>query len=416
MMIHAVADKKITIKYNNTFILFAIMMFIAEDYICFFDMKSRIYSLNTILLLVWGLYQSFAIKRIKHNVFPYDRLIFLYVLSTLISCCMATLINGEPLGYALLGARQAFIIMLYFPIKFIVNRYGREQITNIILKMGAIVAIALIVQSILYPQIVFINTVSNTRLGRYRTYYFMTITIFNIMFYFSKVFTQKLKYKDIINLVLCFVAFVFVQQTKSAIIAVVMACLFVFIIEMSKGKIRYKIIIILATSLLIYCGKNYLYGQYLEAIDTINEAARTITGNVGIRIRTIEFIMDSVKNHSIFGLGYYYGGWDSSNYITGWAYGYAMGDVGFFQQLFHVGYVGLIISALILIKLTANIYKLDKKDNYLYFGKLILIYMILVSVFNYYFTSDTMLVYLCIYMAIFDEPYNGGKQKCNQKK
>lgn len=396
-------QKKQSFKLNTKLLLFALMIFVTEDYLCLFDMERRLYSLNTIILIIWGIFQFPTVKNICNKTYRYNRLIMLYMISLMISICSATFINGEPIYYAIFAARQAFVILLYFPIKLLVNTYGRDRITNIVLKIGTFIALALIIQSLLYPKITIINTVSNARLGRYRTYYFMAIIIFNIMFYFSKVFTKKMERKDIVNLSICLIAFIFVQQTKSAIIAVVCACLFVFLFDITKGKFGYKIIIILGVILLMFLGRDYFLILYMEASDALSEAISTSTGNFGIRIRAINFIMNSLKGNELFGLGYYYGKWNNSDYITGWAYGYAMGDVGFFQQLFHNGFIGLIISFLILVKLSISIWKMNKKDNYSYFGKLIVIYMAFISMFNYYFTSDNMIVYLCIYMAIFDK-------------
>lgn len=400
-MVLKVVGHKTFVEINKSLLLFAIMIFIAEDYFCLFQMENKIYSFTSILLLIFGIYQIILKKNIYKN-FQYNKLIILYIASILLSCCASTLINGEPFLYSILGARHAFIIMLYYPIKTMVNLYGRDRITTVVLKMGKFIAFVLILQSILYPKIIFINTVSSTRFGKYRNYYFMTIIIFCIMFYFSKIFTNRLEFKDIINLLICLYAFVFVQQTKSAIVAVLLACLLVFILDLTKGKWKYKIIMIFALLLLLYFEKNYFYFQYIEAMNALKEAVTTITGNIGVRIKTVDFILDSIKGHEAFGLGYYYGRWKNATLITGWAYGYAMGDVGIFQQLFHVGYIGVLISILILIKIAVNVHNISRKDQYSYFGKLILIYMLFISIFNYYFTNDTMLFYLCIYMAVFD--------------
>nr|WP_308626180.1 hypothetical protein [uncultured Eisenbergiella sp.] len=387
---------------NIELFFFLCALLVNESYLYLFP-RGIIYSFTQDIILLWGIFVYLKFRGDKKRRYRYKNVILLIVFAQIISIFKANLVNNEPFIYAFEETRSMFVILLYFPMKVLFDKYGIDKIVVIITKFGNFVSILLIIQRILYPEIIFLKTETGERFGHYRTYYFMALTIFTLLFNVSKLFKEKISLVTYISLSVNMIAFIFVQQTKSAIIAVLVSCIVIFILDINKGKLLNKIFFVFLSFLLIYLTKEYILLLYTEAVESINEAVLTVTGNIGVRIRLIEFILNSIKNNYLFGLGYYSGLWSQSIYITGWAYGYAMGDVGFFSYIFHVGFVGLGFSLYYLVKLTINVLEINKKSKYSSFGKMIILYFLLISGFNYYFTTNNMLLYLIIYTCIFEK-------------
>lgn len=395
------------IKICPELLLFLMIAFVNENYLYLFP-RNLLYSVTQDILLCWGLFVFFRLKNGKIG-YKYRHVIILVVLISLLSVFRAYIISGEPFLYAFEETRSMFVILLYFPIRCIVDRYGVENFLSVVVKFGNFVSLLLIIQWVLYPNIIFLHTASGERFGNYRTYNFLALTIFQVFYYLSKMYKEKITFSTYLLFSINAFAFVFVQQTKSAMFAVAGAAFCVFVLDNQRKRRINKFVFAVFMLLLFVIAKDYLFLVYSQAKGALSEAKLSVTGNVGIRIRAIEFVVKSLKESYLFGLGYYSGHWSESNYITGWAYGYAMGDIGFVAHIFHVGILGFGVAIYYLAKLTVNIFRIKRESRYASFGKMVVIYWILISPFNFYFTSSNMLFYLVIYTCIFEAVLEGEK-------
>ena len=198
-------------------------------------------SINAIVLLgITVILFLFYIKSFITKRFLFRGVILSYVVLNIISLTLTNVQFNQPIILALLRYKYVFVVLLYFPLCIMIEKAGVEKIKRVLITTTSILSIVYIIQAMLYPDIIFLNLNYADRFGFTRFYdgaFFIVVGLFITIstLYDHEIKRGKLKYY--FAFICQFSYLIFVAQTRSSIVPIVLIITFVLISKLSVNNI-----------------------------------------------------------------------------------------------------------------------------------------------------------------------------------
>ena len=272
---------------------------------------------------------------------------------------------GQSITQVVASSFGELAIILLLPLSILQeNINSNDFLKNLIKVFGFIVALLSILQVFLYNYgIVFLDLAnSSSRYGGLRlniSGHFLTIALIITLFDFIEIKS----YKNLIFLVTDIFALFYTLKTRSEIIYVGLAILFVIILFL-KNKTAKIILISIAVIAFVLIIINGFFVSFIEEIDS--------DSGVNMRYNTIEYYWQQFCEHPIFGMGFIKSN-TASPHLQELLYGplyfgriryYYRDDVGIIGIMNAKGILGLICylsGMLLMLKQIIAIYKVNKR-------------------------------------------------------
>lgn len=302
-------------------------------------------------------------NNIVRKKYIFKKEILLLVLVCFISEIGAMIQYGQSLLYGLFGMHYIFIYFLYF---YFVDYFNdndealRENIKNIIIKLGTVMSFLYLIQALIYPKIIIFNMSYGERGGHVRFYTGFVLIMFSILFTYVKLL-DKFNLKILGALFLQITSLIIVSQTRNFILAIFLVLVSGMFIYKKNNKIKITVMISVILSGIMY----FLF--FSDNNNTLNNLIGSLliegqqgSGNVGARINEINYYMSILKRNLISGMGILYSRFELTDYITGYKpYFYFVGDIGMIGYIVQTGLLG----ATWLVYFLISLFKQCKKNN-----------------------------------------------------
>lgn len=391
---------------KSTFILSLVMLiiFLNEKMFYLLNNNSSIHVIALILITV--LLLLVYIKPFYNNKFFFRGIILIFILINLVSLINTVFQFNQPLILAILRYKYIIVLMLYFPMYIMIVQVGLEKFKKLLVVLSAILSFFYIVQSFLYPSVIILNVNYADRFGVTRFYdgaFFITVGFFLTISYIYK---GNLKYY--IPLLLQLSYLVFVAQTRSAIIPII---LIIIIIIISKVSIRnvsrnLKLIAIFVFGMLA------LSPYISDVFESINNDLNRTEGSAYIRVMAQEYMVQKIEENPFLGVGLYHNDFQEGKVIDGSIYSFYAEDVGIIGFIFQYGLMGLIVLIWMLfrfLKISYLLFKINRADSVLYFS--MSLYLSFQLPFVTPLNIDNYLLYIIILMGLIQAQYNISSNK-----
>ena len=314
--------------YNTVIVAF---IFISASY--FFKLSYVSRQMGILMNLIGAIvvismivfYHTFYPKKIKTIPMHYKTHINLLLFSVLLSMPMAKIFHGQNYATTLFAQKFTYFFLLYFYLHYI--RLSPKYLINLIVLLGVIWCILYLIQYRIYPTKILNSRIHLDR-GTVRIFFpgkgFAIITFFYLM---HKTLTEKLKFWNILYLIIFIVIAGVLQGTRSNLGATMMLTGF-FVLFYKKVKSRLLIIVL---SILIGTGVVLIFSDiFTEMLLVSEKQVDNLEEKDPIRKRAFHFFMNDFQKSPatyIFGNGYSHG---SSSY--GREIAYYKAEYGFYQS------------------------------------------------------------------------------------
>ncbi|AYA78082.1 hypothetical protein DOE78_23250 [Bacillus sp. Y1] len=370
-------------------------------YLVDYDGKTTIDLMLCIILLM---YIKFG-KEILHYKFKFKFEILCITFLVVSSMLITYVLHRQPIGLAYHGSKFMFLYILYFPLIIFINKFGVKYILNTVHFIGTTLAGAFILQKMLYPKVIIFNMMYMERFDSVRFFTGMSLIIFASFISlgcFLTVERKKIKYLYLISFFIQVSHLFFVAQTRNLTIALIFVYTIVIILY-SKGNVFKKIF----SALILISVGFIIFGSFINNIiqSIVGELDLYNTGNGTLYVRMLEldFVWSSIKENTLFGVGFYSGHFSKAPEILGTAYNYYTSDIGIFGFVFYLGMVGLIITLKYSVKLFKQTF-IALKVN-ISIGVILLLFTLYISIispFNYIYNLEIQIIYLIIFTCILE--------------
>ncbi|MGX7630974.1 O-antigen ligase family protein [Bacillus thuringiensis] len=364
-------------------------------------------SINAIVLLgITVILFLFYIKSFITERFLFRGVILSYVVLNIISLTLTNVQFNQPIILALLRYKYVFVVLLYFPLCIMIEKAGVGKIKKVLITTTSILSIVYITQAMLYPDIVFLNLNYADRFGFTRFYdgaFFIVVGLFITIstLYNHEIKRGKLKYY--FAFICQFSYLIFVAQTRSSIVPIVLIIMFVLISKLSVNNILSYFRI----AALVVIGTLMLAPYFVNIFDSVKTDIGRSEGSAYIRVQAKEYMEEKILEYPIMGVGLYNAEYQEGKNINGSVNKYYAEDVGIIGFVFQYGFLGLLVYLGMMTRffsLTYRISKYDKRKSILYL--IFSGYLCTQIPFSIVMNVDNQLIYVVIFMALIQSDYN----------
>lgn len=290
-----------------------------------------------------------------------------------------------------------FILFLgYFPIieYLYTNKYGIDSFIRIILNISSILAVVLLVQSFIFhsSSVIFLKIAVPDPEAFSGRFYDVSEGIIRISVIISSwlLIKEKFKFSNLINLLLCLLSIVFVDQSRIYLAAVLISIIFMVILNSKKSPSIFKIFIYLC---LIVISVFIIYNLYSSIINTLADARN---GSNYARKEAIEYYLANIKSFWLTGYGLVVP--DKYNifytFIKGPIGIYNYSDIGIFGIFASLGIFAVVWYIWVILKGIYLTHKINNKYRILCWG--LLMEMIVSIVTMTYFDASRIFSFLLV--------------------
>lgn len=380
-------------KTINTCILASIYILMSQ-FMYFLNVSDSVYLL---IIIIFGTISYVKYFRIKtQNTFS------LVALLPLILVVVAAFNrNGQSLFWGIEAQKNFFLIFLfYFPLRKLLmkNRINIDLLKNFICIYGVIECIVFFTQHWLYPKVVFLECVINSRNGA-RLYIDSVIIQLMILISVDNILKKNGKNFRNIILIILGVAYEFiVAQGRLECMALVLTLFIAYFLKNKKTDKKF-FIIMLGAIIIIWALNSGIINSYIEMDNTmgIREFARQ------------SYVMELGKNVKsvLTGCGYPMNGVTTGKYLDYTAKMY-LHDNGIFAFVYVYGLMGAIFIILFYLKYFRLAFKLLKEQrDYFPFLFFVLNLVLSYNIIFWWWKSEWIITFVCVicYMEnkLFDE-------------
>lgn len=407
---------KLKVSKTNLIEVGIIIVFLLD--ICFwfiFPINTSFVGVNnkkllTIISLLLTITVIFTSKEFKQNRF---RFLNIFCFAYLIELGVLTLYSMKEypvqgLSGTLSMTYYFFVLLIVYPLIYVIERKGIERVINSIGVIAAILIVVVFLQGIIYAfsGTIFMKGAINTesllfRNGRIRIGLTNLGNIF-VLYYFAEVFKKKKKVPiaAIILFTIGIVDVFFIQMTRMASLAVIGALLVIYVVAQKKSARFIRIVLIAFVIVYVVFGLN-LVDYFIQSFDIAGEYG----SGTRIRLEAVRYFWSYVENNPIFGMGLV----DQNSYYSvlyGTAGRYYLSDVGIVGLIAQGGWS---MAAFYILFITRMIYilhktKTDKSNEMRPFLFGIITFTILCTPSLIIWSRRTML-YISFIMACFEYYY-----------
>lgn len=234
-------------------------------------------------------------------------------------------------------------------------------------------------------------------MGKVRFFTGVYLIVIGCFITYSKII-RNCKKKYILFFIIQISEIIFVAQTRSITVGVIISLIIVTFIQIIKNrKNRMKFLgIILLISII-----------FLPYTISIINKLKSNNEDVGLIVRknAINYMIEKSKESQFLGLGLYENSFEDFGYITGANKGYFYEDVGIFGFVFQYGFVGLIILGYIIIKIIVLTRRLGKNriSNTYYIQYCV--YTIVILPFNCILNVDNQILYFLLTISLLESEF-----------
>jgi hypothetical protein len=393
----------IIILFIEPKVILIYLIFLNERFFYLVDYTGKT-TIDLMLFLIILMYIFYGREILTHK-FEFQFEILSIVFLVIVGMILSYIINGQPITLAYHASKFMMIYLLYFPLTIFIQRYGVGYAIKTIHIIGTFLAGAFLLQKFLYPRVIIFHVMYMERFDSVRFFTGMSIVIFASFISLSYFLTskrRKIKYLYLVSFIIEVSHLLFVAQTRSLTIVLVIVYT-VIILFYSQKKITRKIV---STSLILLIGVA-IFGSFIndviESIITELEYYRAGVGTLYVRKLELEFILSNIRESLLFGLGFYSGHFSKTPEIIGTAYNYYLSDIGIFGYIFYMGILGLLLTFKYIVKLFKKSFLAFKTCKTI--GCILILfnlYICLISPFNYIFNIEFQIIYLVIFTCILE--------------
>ncbi|KIP21008.1 Lipid A core - O-antigen ligase [Anoxybacillus ayderensis] len=389
-----------------------IIIFLNERMFYMLEVGSSIHVMGLFLITV-TLFLVY-IKSFFTKKFLFKGVILFYLLLNITSLILTNVEFGQPIFLALMRYKYTFLALLYFPLCIMIYKVGADRIKKLIVTITSLLSFIYISQSVLYPTFIFLKVNYAERYGFTRFYdgaYFVTIGLFITISYLYKNYNRYEKFKYYIAFLFQISYIVFVAQTRSSIIPILIIIIFLLLSKLSVNNVLsyFKV------AFFLFLGVIILAPYVTNILDSIKVDLNRTDGSAYIRIQAKEYMKEKIKENPILGLGLYHGEYEEGKYLNGSIYKYYAEDVGIIGFIFQYGFVGLLLYIVMIarfIYFTYRIFKHSREKSILYL--IFCIYSCTQIPFSVPLNVDNNLIYLIILMVLIQLEYYEVRKINNQ--
>lgn len=393
-------------KKNSKYIIVLLIVIALNESIFYLDKTGVSTDINIMLIVIITLYFIKPILNIKYRTL---NLIFIFLLLNLITMILTVGKYGQPIHLALLRYRYNLIYLSYIPIYFLINKCGTKTVKKVFVYLGTTLAILYIIQILIYPKVIIFNMNYIFRGDNLRFYtgsYLIVLSLFMTIEFLLIEFNKK----KFIALVIQITYILFVVQTRSITIGLIITAIIYSLINLKYVKPKQIVAISICLILLYPVFSPYIKDVIESSVITINEKE---SSSYTARSEGSTYMMNKLKESQLFGLGLYHNDYEEGKSVTGVDNKYYADDVGIIGYIFQFGYLGLIIYIVLTINMIKLVLKIDDRSKRCYYTFYI-IYSIVLLPFNCIMNITNCILYTMITLSMIEIDANLKIKKYNK--
>lgn len=374
------------IKISLDKVLFLALFIISENY---FGLKhiSSYKSLFIVLLSTLIIFNNFRSYKSFVDIDKWCIIMVLVVIGSIVN----SIIGGIETPIQSFYHNCSYIMVL---LVLWINSKRKINIVAFIVKMikvlSLILSFILLIQAVLSKSNIYFFTKEtlSIRNDNVRILAGGWLLCFGCILYLYDVFLKRIIHYAVKALVI-FMAIMIVNQSRSLLFALLIV-LFFMILNFSKSilkdNILSKFVLFIVEFCIILIILFLVYIMFMESY-SINEASSVI------RIKEYEYYWKQLKQYPVWGMSHHDGNYITApDYLGVVRYGYAVNDIGIIGYAAEFGFLGLVLSIMIIYKFIRNI----AHNNAGYY---IIIFVVAISPFNYLFYNE-FIIYVSVIWAI----------------
>lgn len=382
--------KKINLKYILIFFFLSILqerVFYQTDV-----------SLTLFISIIGLIYLIFNIKDVLNVKYEFKLMIFFLFLIDLYGVAISYFRYGQSILIGIISIHYLCIYGLYFYFTKLFKKgdidKNIENIKKIFINMGLIYSLLLILQSILYPTIIFkLNFAIRNGLriqGCSIIEYAFAIAICDLI--------NNFKPNKLIAVTIMGYELLVINQARNVILVFAIIILFSVFKKLYDKKKIYAYLSIFCIPVIIFAASKL--GYFNMANDIIGEAQNT-QGTSGVRINEINYYVEKLKESHYTGIGVI-GSKVLKDTILGNDVGYYLEDIGISAFILKTGIAGLLWTIFWILKLFKRI---NKQNSWV---KILALFVAIKTICSLFFSVSFLfdirdgLVYFVIILAILD--------------
>lgn len=406
--------------YKYKFLIITILIIINER--IFYLIEDNIIpqeAINVALVISIVIICVFVMKfRKNKQKFYFNICIILFSIIPFISSITANVLNNQDLVMGISASKRYFIYLIYvYLITVIKDKYDIYKIEKIMMYLGTILSVFFLIQSLISLDI-FKIVAMDSRTGGMRFFQGYSFIMFCYLISLCKVFDKNTTKKETsICLLFCFtqvISIIVVSQTRNFIISILVATFFVVLFQKKYKKILLVCIFVFFTGIFILSGIELNIG-FIELIKSTIYDMKNGVGTIGFRLEEIQYYMHYFITYPIFGMGDYNNKFYYYNDITGLYLRFYTVDVGIIGYMFNFGIIGVLIFAILIVKLFKIIINLRDNRNMAYNLSVAFLGFIAGGLTSTFYIQDSnSILYVSIVLVIIEFYYkdslkeNGG--------
>ncbi|MEB2289971.1 O-antigen ligase family protein [Priestia megaterium] len=390
---------------KNTLIVACILLIIFLNERMFYTLQSdSSVHVKLLLLLTFSLFIVY-IKFFFTKQYLFRGIVIFYLVINLFSLLTTNLKFGQPIDLAIMRYKYIMVMLIYFPITAIIFKVGTEFVKSLIIKVTTFLSVIYIIQWLTYPSLMFLKVAYAERFGFVRFYdgsFFITVGLFcTISYLYNKPKSlEKIKYYTAFFLQIVYL--IFVAQTRSSILTILVIITILLISKVSLKNISntFKV------GALLVVGSLILFPYVQNVFFSLKEDISRNEGTAYIRVQATDYMKEKIKENPLFGVGLYNAKYVEGDSIDGSIYKYYPEDVGITGFTFQYGLAGLILYIAMMIKLiyfTYKIFKGNRKKSIFYI--ILCLYFCFQMPFTIPLNVDNNLIYIAIIMGLIQIDY-----------
>ncbi len=398
--------------------IFLSMIVLVENFFYLFDRLKLIFIYDLKQLVGFLLLVLFIIyfPKILQNRFHLFRSILLFMGYQIFSVFTAYFTLGQPLIKGAYTLLMPSMILIYFFVCFLIADLDRyERIKTLLIYSSMVAGSIYILQTFVYPGIVFLTTDFRFRYGNLRFTEFAVFMLFCAFITLNELLFKVYKepgyqrHLYMLALLIQLYTFFFIAQSRFLTITtwiLLGAALLIF-----QKRIPRHLMAVLGlwsglglSALLIVL---YLQGKLPRLdfiLDTLEEVV-TISGNFGIRSKAVSFFVENLKEHWIFGWGTLNLDFPKAYFVSGVIFWHYMVDVGILGYTYQYGLLGSLVAVQLMVHALLVSWKIYKKDQRIFFPLLCCFAVLMNSMMVFFYQESMALFYVGLIFAFMEFEY-----------
>lgn len=401
---------------NRALIVLGILVF-NENFIYMFNrfLLVYVYDLRQLLgVIFFGLFILY-LPRILRTKMLFKSQMLLLMAYFMMELTVAYIHIGQNYIQGFYTLYFNFLLLGYFIISFIwqdMDTYNRFQ--RYLIYYSIVSGLLFILQSRLYPRIIFMLTDFRYRYGNVRfTEFSVLMTLVMFMTINIVIENKKLSMTERVihytALVIQLYTLVLIAQNRLNLGVAVFIIALAFWFWQSRFSRRQMVIVgifgLVGLVALIYKMGIFSGSGDGNVITETLEEITNVSGNLGIRYNAANFYIKNLSGHWLLGYGSLNLNLPQAIWLTGRKFLYYMVDVGIIGFVYKFGLIGLVLTFALMIRGLVIARRVYRMDHHIYYPMMGQLFFILMSPQVFYYQEAAGIFYLGLWLAIIEFHY-----------